>query len=117
MLRKGLFPRLTRLPLATVAVAAVFAMSAAASSPAYAADVTETSEFVIETDEPQIWPAFSDALNEQTPPLVTQPGWTPNNILTATSVVSAPLPQAVATGLFMLAGNWFALRLWKQRRI
>src|SRR5215207_6025966 len=117
MLRNGLSPRYRKLPLAVV-VAALIALTAAAASPAHA-QAGEGLTIEIENDQPATWPAFSDALDEPCPPPppLTSPGWTHNSVLTATSVVSAPLPQAVATGLFMLGGNWVVMRLWKHRKL
>lgn len=60
---------------------------------------------------------FTDALDEQDPPpWFTPPGWPVEGVI-ETSVISAPLPQAVATGIFMLAGNWIIAHLWKKRKI
>ena len=116
MLRNGLFPRYGKLPLAVV-VGAMIALTAAATSPAHA-QAGEGFAIEIENDQPATWPAFSHALDEPCPPPpLNSPGWTHNSILTATTVVSAPLPQAVATGLFMLGGNWVVTRLWKKRKI
>ena len=73
---------------------------------------------LIGDDEPIVWPAFHEGASEPCPPLpITQPGWLPNSVLASPTVVSAPLPQAVVTGLFMLGGNWFITRLWKKRKI
>jgi hypothetical protein len=96
------------------AVIAFFAIAAAAISPARA----QASESFDDNTAPASWPAFCDAIDcPPPPPAYTPPGWIPENVMAATSVVSAPLPQAVMTGLFMLGGNWVMTRLWKKRKI
>jgi hypothetical protein len=100
--------------LFAAAVIAFIAISAAAISPARA----QANESFDDSTGPANWPTFSDAIGSPPPPpAYTSPGWIPENVLTATSVVSAPLPQAVMTGLFMLGGNWVMTRLWKKRKI
>ena len=97
---------------AAVAIA-FLAISAAAISPARA----QPSESFDDNTAAASWPAFCDSIDcPPPPPAYTPPGWIPENVMTATSGVSAPLPQAVMTGLFMLGGNWFMTRLWKNRK-
>jgi hypothetical protein len=86
---------------------AIVAMTAAAASTAHA-----------QPSEPaENWPAFTDAFDDKNLPPVPPPqAWTPS-VLSSSSVVTAPLPQAVVTGLFMLGGNWVVARMWKKRKI
>ena len=113
MVRKGDLEG-TKSRLFAAAVIAHVAISAAAISPARA-QISESFDDIGQTAD---WPAFCATIdNPPTPPAYTPPGWMPENVLTATSVVSAPLPQAVMTGLFMLGGNWVMTRLWKKRKI
>ena len=101
------------------AFVAFIAMSAMATTPAHAqSDELTVTVFTDGDEQPVTWPKFSDDVNDPCPPPpINSPGWVPVYVPTATAVVSAPLPQAVATGLCMLGGNWFAMRLWKKRKI
>ena len=104
--------------LFAVAVVAFLAIFAAATPPAHAQAAAETFDVTFD-DEPVEWPPFTDAFDEQSPPAppIHPPGWVPESVLTSTTVVSAPLPQAIMSGLFMLGGNWFVTRMWKKRKI
>ncbi|MEA2709521.1 MAG: hypothetical protein QOF78_2122 [Phycisphaerales bacterium] len=124
MARKGRVKSPTK--MLTAAVIAIIAICAAATSPARAREVetpSSSSSFdgvlKLEDDEQSVtWPEFSDALDDQSPPVFIPPtGWAPQSLLTSTAVVTAPLPQAVVSGIFMLAGNWVVTYLWKKRKI
>jgi hypothetical protein len=96
---------------------AIVATHALAASPVYAQQASDPASPPAEV----AWPSFTDALDEDArvnPPLVTHDAWTPPpTAMTSTSVVTAPLPQAVVAGLFMLGGNWVVTRMWKNRKI
>ena len=119
MLQTGRIEGSRRLAFAAVVVAFV-AISATATSPAHAQG-NESFEIALDNaDQPVTWPPFTEYLDENCPPPPTQitpPGWIPESVLTSTTVVSAPLPQAVVSGLFMLGGNWVVTRMWKKRKI
>jgi hypothetical protein len=92
---------------------AVVAMSAVAVSPARA-DVNG------QQPKPTQWPSFSDVLDDddcESQRIVIIYAEPPPSVLTSNSAVSAPLPQAVVAGVFMLGGNWVLTRMWKQRKI
>jgi len=104
------------LTAAAAAVVAFVAMSAAVATPAHAqADELQNIVFADGDEQPVTWPAFKDFDEDSPPAAMTPPGWVPQSVVTA-NVVSAPLPQAVIGGLFMLGGNWFAARMWKKRK-
>ena len=113
-------PSRTRLWAFAVVVVATIAMPAAwATSPAHAQlnettfEIPSDGEFAVTS-----WPTFTDALNEPCPPPpATLPEWTRQGVEKSSAVIHAPLPQAMATGMFMLAGNWLITRLWKKRKI
>ena len=108
--RSRTLPGVTR--VAAVVVICVVTLSVAAA--AVSAHSTEPSP-------PPQWPRFSDALDEresQRAMAIHAAAEPPtHSVLTSDAAVSAPLPQAVVTGLFLLGGNWVLTRMWKQRKI
>jgi hypothetical protein len=129
MFHKGLLSAPARLSASRAVVAvAILAMAlATAAAPAHAREATDTTVAVIVADEtfdatldpppsPPKWPEFSDALDDQNSPPMVMPGWPADSVIRA-NAISAPLPQAVATGIFMLGGNWVVTRLWKKRKL
>ena len=72
-------------------------------------------------ETPPQWPSFSDALDdaerESQRIVIVYAEPPPPSVLTSNSAVSAPLPQAVVAGVFMLGGNWVLTRMWKKRKI
>ena len=62
------------------------------------------------------WPSFTDVLDKADAPL---PAYTAFDATPSmpTTMVSAPLPPAALTGLFLLAGNCVLTHLWKKRKI
>ena len=116
MSRSGMFVGTGRL-FTTVAVVTLSLL--AASSPSQAQAINDG---IVLDDEPVTWPSFSEVLNQQSqeqrrPPLEPPFVWTANGEIRTTATVQAPLPPAVATGVFMLGANWIATRLWKKRKI
>ena len=100
---------------ALVAVVALVAMHASSAiSPAHAQGLEENRDTATADTS---WPTFTDALDEPVIALAVMPPWTRQGIERSSTTISAPLPQAAATGLFMLAGNWIVTRLWKKRKI
>jgi hypothetical protein len=99
---------------AATVVFAVVAIHTVAVSPARA-EAKEPSPPL-----PQ-WPSFSDALDadnrESQRIVIVYAEPPPPSVLTSNSAVSAPLPQAVVAGVFMLGGNWVLTRMWKKRKI
>jgi len=113
MPRRGQPKQSRTLPGITLRAAAVMialvATHAVAASPA-GAQASESSK----------WPSFSDALDDresQRIVIVFAEPPPPQSVLTSNSAVSAPLPQAVVAGVFMLGGNWVLTRMWKKRKI
>ena len=89
--------------------------ASAAISPAHAQVLEEVRDTAAADTN---WPTFTDALDEPVITLAVTPQWTRQGVeRSSPTTISAPLPQAAATGLFMLAGNWIVTRLWKKRKI
>ena len=92
--------------VATMIAAAALALGAAATS-------TQANESELTGGT---WPSFSEPARD-----VRAPGITVTKIAVPGEdkpvVVSAPLPPAVATGAFVLGGQWVMSLLWKKRRI
>lgn len=117
MPRVGMLHTPARRSIARIVAVALVAISALAASPAHARTGLELDAPLSgPVDPPVAWPDFTDALDPQDPPQYL-PGWTIDNTIRAPGAVSAPLPQAVVTGIFMLGGNWIVMRLWKTRKL
>jgi len=117
MVREGLDEGTEKVRRVAAVAVAVFAMAAVVTSPAHAQG-SESFAAALETEPPPQWPAFSVALDDGgRPPVFGAQDNVPGSAFKSTTAVSAPLPQAVATGLFMLAGNWIGTHLWKKRKL
>ena len=112
MSRTRLFAQLKK-SLVVAVVAVVVGMSATSAQAA-----TADFSFAIDAaDHTATWPSFTDEQDET----ATQPVMFPLFDSSSPSgpsanAVSAPLPPAALTGLFLLASNYVATRLWKQRK-